>query len=226
MMATNNIFNNYDNYGEQEMFKDLVEEFIQVYGVDVVYITREIGEVDEILNEARLSIFDIACDIEMYVKTADNFGGEGDFLSKFGLQINDQITFSVSTRAFEKYVTEASPKTVRPMEGDVIWFPMTNKLYKLMHTEHEAVFYQHGALASYDLKCELMEFSNERFQTGRPEIDTYFDDIRTDTVEDIDSLFDVDPIAKNKFFEDESSEILDFSETSPFDEDITYPGRQ
>lgn len=225
-MATNAFFNNYDNFGEQEMFKDLVEEFIQIYGVDVVYITREIGEVDEILNEARLSIFDTACDIEMYVKTADNFGGEGDFLSKFGLQINDQVTFSVSVRAFEKYVTEASPKTVRPMEGDVIWFPMTKKMYKLMHAEHEGVFYQHGTLASFDLKCELMEFSNERFQTGRPEIDTYFDDVRTDDVMDIDTLFDVDPIAKNKFFEDESHEILDFSETSPFDEVITYPGRK
>jgi hypothetical protein len=222
-MATNKIINSYGYTGEVDIFHDLVTEMIESFGVDVVYISRAVGEVDDIFNEARLSIFDVAADIDMYVKTADSFGGEGDFLSKFGLQINDQITFTVGVRKFAKYVTAISPRTNRPLEGDVIWFPFSNKMYKIMHVEHESVFYQSGTLASYDLKCELLEYSGERFQTGRPNIDTYFKNVDMTRADDMDDMLDLDPTAKNIFFEEEGEEILDFSEKSPFDEIITFP---
>ena len=92
-----------------------------------------------------------------------------------------------------------------------------------MHVEHESIFYQLGALHVYDLKCELFEYSNERFQTGRDEIDTYFDEYKTESIDNLTDLSSIDPISKNIFFEDEANDILDFSETDPFSEVITNP---
>lgn len=225
-MATNVFFNTYNKNGnEASLLDDLVIESIRIHGVDNVYVTRSLQAVDEILNEDDLSIFNAAYDIEMYVKTVDGFGGEGDFLSKFGLQIRDQVTFTVAHRTFEKHVTRYDEAKIRPMEGDLIYFPINEKFFKIMHVEHESIFYQLGALNVYDLQCELFEYSNERFQTGRVEFDTYFDSIDTDGVDNMQDLHTQDPIAKNIFFEDESDDILDFSETDPFSETITNPTR-
>jgi len=224
-MSTNTFFNSYNKYGnESNLLDDLVIESIRIYGVDTVYLHRTLQAVDNILNEDDLSIFDAAYEMEMYVKSVDGFGGEGDFLSKFGLQIRDQVTFTVANRTFERYATRLDPDLSRPLEGDIIYFPMNNKFFKVMHVEHESVFYQHGGLYVFDLKCELFEYSNERFQTGRTEIDTYFDDYTTESANNsLTDLNVIDPEAKNIFFEDEANDILDFSESDPFQEIITNP---
>ena len=223
-MATNVFFNNYNKYGnEQNLVEDLTIESIRIYGVDTAYLTRSLQAVDDILNEDDLPVFDVVYDMEMYVKSVDGFGGEGDFLSKFGLQIRDQVTFTVANRTFERFATRLDPTKTRPLEGDLIYFPMNNKFFKIMHVEHESIFYQLGALQVYDLKCELFEYSNERFQTGRDEIDTYFDEYETESVSNLTDLSSIDPISKNIFFEQEANDILDFSETDPFHETITDP---
>ena len=105
-MATNVFFRNYDNFNEQNLIDDLVIESIKIYGVDVMYIRRSLGAVDEVLNEDDLPLYDEMFQFEAYVKNVDGFEGEGDFLSKFGLQIRDSITFSVANRTFERYVTK------------------------------------------------------------------------------------------------------------------------
>jgi hypothetical protein len=222
-MATNVFFQNYNYFNEQQLIDDLVIESIQIYGLDMVYLTRSLVSVDQILNEDDLSIFNAAYDMEMYVKSVDGFQGEGDFLSRFGLQIRDSATFSVAFRTFERYVTRIDTSKIRPNEGDLIYLPLNKKFFKIMHVEHESVFYQSGALQVYDLKCELFEYSNERFHTGVVEIDTYFNDIKTDAVDSLDSLLSIDPIAKNIFFEEEGNDIIDFSEVDPFTEVITRP---
>jgi hypothetical protein len=224
-MATNVFFSNYDYFNEQQLIDDLVIESIQIYGIDMVYVTRSLVAIDEILNEDDLSIFDSAYEIEMYVKTVDGFQGEGDFLSKFGLQIRDTATFSVAFRTFERHVTRLDPNIIRPKEGDLVFFPLNKKFFKVMHVEHESVFYQSGALQVYDLKCELLEYSNQRFDTGREEIDTYFEHITTvnEKVSSLEKLFEKDPIAKNIFFEEEGNDIIDFTEIDPFSEDISKP---
>jgi hypothetical protein len=191
----------------------------------VIYLTRSLQSVDQILNEDDLSIFNAAYDIDMYVKSIDGFQGEGDFLSRFGLQIRDQVTFTVARRTFERYVTRIDPSKIRPNEGDLIYFPLNKKFFKIMFVEHESVFYQSGALQVFDLRCELFEYSNERFATGRLEIDTYFDTINTDRkhISSLEKLLEKDPIAKNIFFEEEGNDIIDFSEIDPFSEVIYRP---
>lgn len=222
-MATNVFFQNYDYFNEQQLIDDLVIESIQIYGVDTYYVTRTTDEFDDIMNEDRLSIFNAAYNMEVYVKSIDGFEGEGDFLSKFGLQIRDQATFSLAFRTFERHATRIDPTLTRPKEGDLIYMPMNDKFFKIMHLEHESVFYQSGSLQIYDLKCELFEYSNERFETGIEGIDEHFADYETTDIDDLTSLQESDPIAKNIFYEEETNDFIDFSETDPFSETITFP---
>lgn len=222
-MATNVYFQNYDYSNEQTLIDDLVIESIQIYGIDTYYLTRSLQAVDNILNEDDLSIFNTAYEMEMYVKSVDGFQGEGDFLSRFGLQIRDQVTFTVAMRTFEKNVTNIIPTILRPKEGELVYFPMVNKFFKITHVEHESVFYQSGALQVFDLQCELFEYSNERFQTGVSDIDTFFDNYKTTAVTSLTTLKAKDPIANNIDFEDAGDDIIDFTEIDPFSETITNP---
>lgn len=221
-MATNVFFQNYDFFNEQQLIDDLVIESIQIYGVDTYYIAKQLGVMDNIHNEAPIAIFDRAYHMEMYVKSVDGFQGEGDFLSKFGLQIRDQVTFTVAIRTFERNATRVDTTLNRPREGDLVYMPMNKKFFKVTFVEHESVFYQTGALQVYDVKCELYEYSNERFNTGIPYIDTAFDSYKTTAVETLSDLLDVDPIAKNVFYETDGDSFIDFTEMDPFSEVITY----
>jgi len=222
-MATNVYFNNYEYFNEQQLIDDLVIESIQIFGMDVIYISRSIEQRDDILNEDDLSIFNQAYELDMYVKSVDGFEGEGDFLSRFGLQIRDQVTFSVANRTFEKYVTRKDPGRERPFEGDLIYFPLNDKFFKIMHAEHESVFYQSGALQVFDLRCELFEYSNERFDTKVDFIDEYWADYKTTDVTSLATLKTRDPIANNIDFETAGNDIIDFTEIDPFSETITNP---
>jgi hypothetical protein len=222
-MATNQFFQNYDYKNTQELIDDLCIEAIAMYGIDTFYLTRSLESVDQILNEDDLSIFNRAYQFEVYVKSVDGFQGEGDFLSRFGLQIRDQAVFTVARRTFERYVTRLDVDKIRPNEGDLIYLPLNKKFFKIMHVEHESVFYQSGSLQVFDLKCELFEYSNERIETGNDEIDNHYAHLKTDQVNTLDTLYHIDPIAKNIFFEEEGDDIIDFSEINPLEEIIYRP---
>ena len=165
-MPTNTYFRNFDARNEQELLHSLVTESIQIYGHDVNYIPRTLVNTDTILGEDSISEYKDAYSIEMYIKSVDGFEGEGDLVSKFGLEIRDQIVFSVARRAFE-----GLDIGVRPKEGDLIYFPLTEKLFQIMFVEHETPFYQTGALPTFDLTCELFTYSDEKIDTGIEEVD-------------------------------------------------------
>ena len=165
-MPTNTYFRNFDARNEQELLHSLVTESIQIYGHDVNYIPRTLVNEDTILGEDSISEYKDAYSIEMYIKSVDGFEGEGDLVSKFGLEIRDQIVFSVARRAFE-----GLDIGVRPKEGDLIYFPLTEKLFQIMFVEHETPFYQTGALPTFDLTCELFTYSDEKIDTGVEEVD-------------------------------------------------------
>ena len=160
---------------EQHLIEDLVVESIKIYGVDTWYLPRTLNAKDDILNEDDLSSFDDAYQVEMYVKNVDSFEGEGDFLSKFGLQIRDSITLTIAQRTYNQEIGLNSTIN-RPREGDLIYLPLNKKYFVVQHVEHEAIFYQMGSLQTYDLRCDLFEYSGERFKTGQPELDNHFDD--------------------------------------------------
>ena len=216
-MAKNFYFENYQNSMEQNLIEDLIIESIKIYGIEVYYIPRTLTAVDSILNEDDLSTFNDAYLIEMYIKNIDGFEGEGDFLSKFGLQIRDSMTMTVAIRSFNAEVGRYSEE-VRPNEGDVVYFPLNGKMFEVQHVEHEAIFYQMGSLQTYDLRMELFEYSGERFNTGVDEIDTRYEDYNMTTNTAIANVETVDAWADNAQFEREGDAILDFTEINPFGE--------
>lgn len=217
-MAKNVYFENFANSREQELIEDLIIETIKIHGIEVWYMPRNINEEDRILNEDDLSTFTKAYLLEMYIKEVDGFGGEGDFLSKFGLQIRDSMTLTVAQRVFDGEVNNYTGK-LRPNEGDLIYFPLNGKIFELMHTEHEAIFYQMGALQTYDLRFELFEYSGEVFNTGIEEIDSRYTDYDMTTNNAIANVDSVDTFADNHPLETEADAILDFTENNPFGED-------
>jgi hypothetical protein len=224
-MATNVFFRNYDNFNEQQLIDDLVIESIKMYGVDVIYIARDFGAIDRVFNEDDLPLYNKVFQFEAYVKSVDGFEGEGDFLSKFGLQIRDQVTFSVANRTFERFVTRETEDIIRPREGDLIYFPINEKMFEIKFTEHESVFYQNGSLQVFDMRCELIEYSGQRMETGYENIDDYFDKIDTTGTTTLQALANTeadgsDALARNYTFETEGDNILDFSESDPFTENI------
>ena len=173
-MARNPYFRDYS--GEQNVAEDLTIETIQAMGRDMVYIPREILKRDDIFGEDTLSKFTEGHNIEMYVQSVDGFEGEGDILSKYGIQVKDRVELLVSRRRFEEEVTTSVNGPTRPREGDLIYFPLSRSLFEIQFVEHENPFYQLGKLYVYKLSCELFSYDEKQ------EIDTGIDDI--DTVED------------------------------------------
>jgi len=214
-MATSLYFNNFGSSMEQYLIEDLVIESIKIHGHDIYYLTRTAGAKDDILNEDDLSEFKRADFLEMYIKNIDGFEGEGDFLSKFGLEIRDEMTLTIARRTFELEVSTYTNND-RPLEGDLIYFPLTKKMYEIKFVEHEPVFYQMGALQMYDLRVELFEYSQERFNTGVEEIDNLYEFYQTTSNTTVQYLETQDELADNYTIEQAADGIIDFSEADPF----------
>ncbi len=177
-MPTNFYFDNFAHSGQQGLIEDLVIESIKIYGYDNFYIPRTIVKEDDLFGEDVLSKFDNALPIEMYIKNVEGFDGEGEFLSRFNIEARDQITFSIAQRRWQeeidiadRKVDEQGESVNRPVEGDLIFFPLTGQLYEIKYVDKQPIFYQMGQLQMYDLRCELFEFSHERIDTGVKAID-------------------------------------------------------
>ena len=286
-MATNKYFNNFAYAREQDLVEDLTIESIKIYGHNVKYLPKTISGIDHLFGEDKLLKYETAADVEMYIKNVEGFEGEGEFMSKFGVQLNDQLTLTVARKRFDQIRTEKLTTEVgynylqesantdspsrqfltgnnhtesivletgttgvnaysitanRPQEGDLIFFPLVNKIFEIKYVEHEDIFYQTGRLQSYDLRCELFKYSSEQIRTGNTEIDSTETAGTLDTLlyellledgnklleEEGDSivqeyqLFTQDTGANNSFFQSEGESIIDFSERNPFSEVDRY----
>ena len=126
---------------------------------------------DTIFGEDRVSQFNDARIIEMYIKNVDGFEGEGTFVSNFGLEVRDQITLTVSRRRWKELNFEGNDRDIEPKAGDLIYFPLTDGLFQIMHVQDTNTFYQTGALQTFDLVCELFAYSDEKIDTGVATID-------------------------------------------------------
>lgn len=173
-MATNFFFNNFQSSQEQLLIENLVVESIKIYGHDLFYLPRTRVAFDDLYTEDAVSKFISNYPVEMYIKNVEGFAGDGDFLSKFNLEIRDRVTFTVARRVFNEEVG-GQEGISRPREGDLIFFPLNNKIFEIKFVEHEAIFYQLGALQTFDIVCELFEYSNEVFETGISDIDNLYD---------------------------------------------------
>ena len=179
-----NVFFNHAVQTEQHLYEDLVVESLRIYGQEVFYLPREVVEEDSILNEDVQSKFGDAYSVEMYIENTDGFEGEGDLMSKFGIQVRDQATFIISLRSWERFISLDSnvATSFRPNEGDLIYLPLSGSMFEIKFVEHEDPFYQVGKLFVFKLRCELFEYSQEDFDTGIGDIDLIEDEQAYTTV--------------------------------------------
>ena len=176
-----NVYFSQGTTGEQNLYEDITIEGLKIYGHDAYYIPRKIVNEDSLFNEDQLSSFGSSYMIEAYVANVDGYEGEGDLLSKFGLEIKDQVTLVIANRRWEQLIgrhvasdTDLDRSvTRRPMEGDLIYLPFAKGLFEITFVEAEDPFYQLQNLPTFQLKCELFKYSGEDIDTGVDIIDTY-----------------------------------------------------
>ena len=173
-----NVFFNHAVQTEQHLYEDLVVESLRMFGHEVFYLPREIVEEDTIFNEDVQSTFGDAYSVEMYIENTEGYEGEGDLMSKFGVQVRDSATFVLSLRSWERFISLDSnlATSLRPNEGDLIYFPLSGSLFEIKFVEHESPFYQVGKLFVFKLQCELFEYSGEDFDTDIAQIDQIEDE--------------------------------------------------
>lgn len=171
-MALNSFFTQ-GTTGEQGLVQDLVDEQIKMFGKNVYYIPRTLVKEDSVFGEDTLSKFEGAFEVEVYLEDAGGFRGDGDIFSKFGVRIQDQVTFLISRRRFTEAVDDNAQLIVegRPNEGDLIHFTMVGKTFEIQYVEHEQPFYQLGKNYVWGLRCELFEYSDEDIDTGVAVVD-------------------------------------------------------
>lgn len=155
--------------GEQRLIQELINEHLKIYGVEVLYIPRKFVRKDTIFREVTSSRFDDNFSIEAYVNNFEGYGGSGDILTKFGMSLRDELTLIISKERFEDFISpflegmddNEIVLTTRPREGDIVYFPLGQRLFEVKFVEHEQPFYQLGKTYVYELKCELFEYEDE-----------------------------------------------------------------
>ena len=169
--------------GEQRLVQDLINEQLQIYGVEITFIPRKFVNQKTIIEEVQASKFDDNFAIEAYVENFDGYAGAGDVLTKFGMSLRDEVTLTISKERFEEFIApfmEADDDielSSRPREGDLVFFPLGARLFEIKFVEHEEPFYQLGSTYVYKLKCELFEYEDEVIDTNIEVIDSQVDDV-------------------------------------------------
>ena len=193
----NRFFNQYGTATEQNVLEDLIIESLKIYGINGYYLPRTHVNLDMLFKEDASMKFDDALEIEMYLKTYDGYMGQNDFISKFGLQIDESLTFTIAQKRFSqilqpKLMTEYSYNFkledgnmlrqeidydqdytgyIRPKEGDLIWFPFTKDLFEVKFVEVIETLFQLGKLYTYELRCDKYEYSSEVLNTDNADVD-------------------------------------------------------
>ena len=167
--------------GEQRLIQNLINEQLQIYGVEVTYIPRKFVNKQSIIEEVQSSKFDDNFLIEAYVNTYEGYSGAGDIMTKFGVSLRDEITLTISKERFEDFIApflndDEYELATRPREGDLIFFPLGTRLFEVKFVEHEQPFYQLGKNYVYQLQCELFEYEDEVIDTGIDAIDKEVED--------------------------------------------------
>jgi hypothetical protein len=163
---------------EQRLVQELINEQLKIYGVEVTYIPRKFVRKQTIIEEIQSSTFDDNFLLEAYINNFDGYGGAGDIMTKFGVSIRDELSLTISKERFEDFIAvflddmddDEIEVSTRPREGDLIYFPLGQRIFEVKFVEHENPFYQLGKNYVYELKCELFEYEDEVIDTTVDEI--------------------------------------------------------
>ena len=179
---------------EQFLVQDLINEQLKMYGVDVYYLPRKIFKTDDIIREIQSSKFDDVFMLEAYINNYDGYAPDSDIMTKFGLRLKNEISLTISRERYEEFIApflegissgiregriteyDFADLITRPKEGDLIYFPLGERLFEIKRVESEKPFYQLGTNYVYELSCELYEYENELIDTAIDEVDNTVED--------------------------------------------------
>lgn len=171
---------------ENRLVESLIIESIKIYGFDTYYMPRTQVNLDTIFEEDTVSRFEDAFPLEMYLENVDGYGGDGDLMQKFGIELRDTATFVLARLRWDDVVGKARHNSLvlpnRPAEGDILYMPMTKSFFEIKKVEVHDPFYQLGKLHVYKLQCELWQYSSEKIDTGVEEIDAFEEENSQDTL--------------------------------------------
>lgn len=172
-MAINNYFNSsFNGLGEQSLISSLMRESIQVNGYDISYMPRESVALDYLFGEDVISTFKDAIPLECYIKDYSGYSGNGHILSKFGLDVQDDLTIQIHIDRFKEEISTRFSNITRPREGDLIYFGLDkNSIFEISFVDNKVPFFQAGALYIYELNLKRFVFGGENIETGVTDID-------------------------------------------------------
>ena len=150
---------------EQRLVQDLVNEHLQLFGQDILYLPRKIVDRNTVIREITASKFDDSFRLEAYLVNTDGFGTPSDVLTKFGVRDQDEVTLVVSKERYDDFIApfmKLFPESERlnastPNEGDLIYLPLDNALFEIKYIERKVPFYQLNDLYMYEFRCEIYE---------------------------------------------------------------------
>jgi len=200
-MPVNHYFQGGNGIGsieEKRLYENLIIEGLKIYGHDVYYLPRTLINRDLILGEDVASKFNAAYLAEMYFDTTEGFAGEQEIINKFGLEIREDTSFTISKRRWNDLVDDPATMIVsgRPNEGDIIYMPLMNSFFEILFVEDQEPFFQLGNLPVYKLKVTRWEYSSERIDTGVSSIDA------------AENKYTLDQLAHQVSLENETGSIL------------------
>jgi hypothetical protein len=182
--------------------KELNRETIFLRGHDFGYIPRDASDIDTIFGEVVKETYQAAVTLEFYCEQQTGFEGEGDFFSKFGLDIRDEATFIVNKDRFTEVVANSYPSILKPREGDLMYYDLAKSLFEITHVEKEQPFYQRGVQVQWVLKAKKFEYNYDEMTSGISEVD----DLNTKE----------DPYNDSDEIQTASDEFMNFDENDPF----------
>ena len=203
---------------EQYLLEDMIVESLSVFGTDFYYIPRTLVGKDEILGEDRLSQFKTAYPIECYLENIDGFEGQGSFIQKFGLMIEQSATLTIARRRWEQLVGRRGKTQLpnRPCEGDLLYFPLSGALFEIKFVENQDPFYQLGKLYVYRLSVELFQYGSEKISTDIEDIDI-FETLKSLDVDVNPDVDEPDSYGDNNKFKDKAASLV-WDTSNPFGE--------
>jgi hypothetical protein len=211
-----NVYFTHGTSNEQYLLEDLIIESISIWGQEFYYIPRTLVAKDDIFGEDRLSQFKSAYNIDMYLENVDGFEGQGAFIQKFGLMMEQSATLTVARRSWERLIGKNSSLIIpnRPAEGDLLYYPLTKGLFEIKFVEHQDPFYQLKKLYVYRLQVELFQYSSEKINTGVEEIDV-FETLKTFDVTQQSDIDIPDSYGNNNEFKKQAIDVI-FNNNNPF----------
>lgn len=162
-------------HSEQDLIESLITEAIDIHAETFYYIPRKLVNPDEILGEDRLSKFKHAYPIDAYFENATNFDGQGAFIQRYGGLVDYSATLLISRRRWQELVGQHGTTILpnRPVEGDLVYYPLTDSLFQIMYVDDKNPFAQWGDFYTWRLTIELHTYASEEIKTDLPEINAF-----------------------------------------------------